>query len=247
MTDVLTRRHTPFWPRRAARLAGFLYLLVIVGGGFAEIGVRQRLLVANDPAATASNILAHEQLFRWGFTADLFQALCIPPLILLLYVLLKGTHRYVAIVAVFFSLIGAAVQSATLLGHFAPLILLKRGAAFGVDPALLQAATYMALQLQGIGYAAGLVFFGGTMFARGYLIVRGPVVPRWIGVFLMIEGVAYWLNSTIDFVAPALASTALPILMATGLAEVALCVWLLIAGVNANKWQELRQLAEHNA
>jgi hypothetical protein len=58
MTDVLTRRDTPFWPRGAARLAGFLYLLVIVGGGFAEIGVRQQLVVANDPATTAANILA---------------------------------------------------------------------------------------------------------------------------------------------------------------------------------------------
>jgi hypothetical protein len=57
-------------PRTYARIAGSLYLIVIVAGAFAEIFVRQRLVVAHDAAATANNILAHEQLFRWGFAAD---------------------------------------------------------------------------------------------------------------------------------------------------------------------------------
>jgi hypothetical protein len=137
------------------------------------------------------------------------------------------------------------VQSVALLGHFAPLILLKRGAALGVAPDLLQAQAYMALQLQGIGYAIALVFFGGTMLARGYLILRGTFLPRVIGVFLMIEGVAYLANSFVDFIAPGLAASFLAILMVTALAEVVLCLWLLVMGVNVTKWQEQRRLALH--
>jgi hypothetical protein len=229
-----------FWPQPAARLAGFLYLVVIIAGGVAEIGVRQRLVVVNDAAGTANAILAHEQLFRWGLAADLLGLLCVVPLIVLLYELLRVASQRVALLSLLFSTIGAAIQSATLIGHFAPLTLLKRGVAFGVNLDLLQAQTYMAIQLQGIGYAIALVFFGGTMFTRGYLILQSSVVPRWLGAFLMVEGVAYWANTFVTILAPGHAATALGILMGTALAEVALCLWLLVKGVNAGRWQQLR-------
>lgn len=240
-------RTTPFWPQRAARLSGLLYLVVIAGGVIAELFVRERFLVAGDPVATANNILANERLFRWGFASDLIAGLCVVPLIYLLYELLKDGNRHVARTTIFFSLVGTAVQSTALLGHFAPLILLKRGVALGVPIDLLRAQTYMALQLQGIGYAVALAFFGGTMLFRGYLIVRSAIVPRAIGVALMIEGVAYWVNSFVDFVAPGFAGAVLQILMVTALAEVALCLWLLVMGVNVGRWQELRALADRGA
>jgi hypothetical protein len=223
-----------FWPQRAARLSGVLYLVIIVAGGFAELGVRERFLVNGDVVATANNILAHERLFRWGFAADVLAGVCVVPLIYLLYELLKDANRHVARTAVFFSLVGIAVQSAALVGHFAPLILLTRGAQFGVSIDLLRAQTYVALQLQSTGYAVALVFFGGTMLCRGYLIVRSGIVPRAIGVMLMIEGVAYWANSFTDFVAPGFGQAALQILMVTALAEVALCLWLLVMGVRVH-------------
>jgi len=227
-------------PQVYARLAGVLYLIVIVCGGFAEIFVRQRLVVANDAAATANNILAHEQLFRWGFAADLAAVLCVMPLIMLLYELLKVINRRVALMAVFFSLVGCAVQSAALLGHFAPVILLTRGRDLGVNPELLRAQAYMALQLQSIGYAAALAFFGGTMLSRGYLILHARFMPRIIGLFLAIEGVCYLVNSFVDFLAPGFANAVLAILMVSALAEVLLCFWLLVIGVNVAKWREVR-------
>jgi hypothetical protein len=234
----MTTTHSEFSPQRYARMAGALYLIVIVAGAFAELFVRQRLVVPQDAAATANNILAHEQLFRRGFAADLIALLCVPPLILLLYELLKIVNRRVALLALFFSLIGSAVQSAALLGHFAPLVLLKRGHDLGVNQELLQAQTYMALQLQGIGYAVALAFFGGTMLARGYLIFRSGFLPRFIGLFLAVEGVCYLANSFADFLAPGIASTVFAVLLATGLAEVLLCLWLLLKGVNVAKWHE---------
>jgi len=244
MGDPARVSDRPFWPQRAARLAGLLYLVNIVGGIVAEIVVRQRFVVANDPIRTANNILGNERLFRWGFAADVVAAVVVLPLILLLYDLLKIVNKRIAMLALFFSLVGISVQSAALLGHFAPLILLKRGAALGVDMELLRAQTYMALQLQGIGFAVALVFFGGTMMARGYLIARSAIVPRAIGVFLMIEGVAYWANSFVDFLAPGFAPTLLGILMVTGLAEVVLALWLTVRGVNVARWNEWHRTAQ---
>jgi hypothetical protein len=227
-----------FSPQLYARMAGLLYLIVIVTGIFAELFVRQRLVVSNDAVATATNILAHEQLFRWGFAADVIGLVCVMPLILLLYELLKVVNPRIAMLALFFSLVGAAVQAVALLGHFAPIVLLKRGHDLGVSQELLQAQTYMALQLQGIGFATALMFFGGTMIARSYLIMRATFIARILGVFLVIEGVAYLANSLADFVAPGMARTVFAVLMVTGLAEVLLCLWLLSRGVSVAKWKE---------
>jgi hypothetical protein len=232
---------------KSARLAGFLYVMVIVFGFFAEIGARQRLVVANDAAATAANILAHESLFRWGFASDLIAVLCVLPLILLLYELLTVVNRQLALLALFFSLVGTAVQSAALLGHFAPLILLTRGAALGVSMDLLQAQSYMAIQLQGIGYAIALVFFGGTMLTRGYLVWRSTFLPAFIGVLLLLAGAAYIVSSFVLFVAPAIGVYAMALLIFPFIGETSLALWLLIKGVDTARWQEASRAATISA
>lgn len=229
-----------FSPLTAARIAGVLYLIVIVTGIASEIFVRERLIVAYNAAATAENILRHERLFRLGFASDLFGLLCVIPLVLLLYELFEIVNARIALLAVFFSLVGTAVQATALLGHFAPLILLNARHPLHLGPELLQAQTYLALQLQRIGFAVALAFFGGTMLARGYLILHATFFPRFIGALLLIEGMAYLANSFADFVAPGVAPTFFSILMVSGLAEVILCLWLLVNGVNEERWEAQR-------
>jgi len=238
MSREMTARADEFSPQVYARIAGFLYLIVIVGGAFAELFVRQRLVVANDAAATANNILAHEQLFRLGFAAELIPLLCNVPLAVIFYELFKVVSRRVSLLVVFFSLVGTAIEGADLLNHFAPLILLKRGHDLGVDQQLLQAQAYMALNLQSIGFAIALTFFGCFCLSLGYLIFRSGFLPRVLGVLLAIEGVCYLTNSFADFLAPGIAARVFAFLLVSGLAEVALCLWLLLRGLNVAKWQE---------
>lgn len=232
------RRDAEISPLLYARTAGFLYLIIIAGGIFAELFVRQGLVVAKDPVATANNILANEQLVRWGFAAQLVPLLCNMFLAVLLFELLSVVNRRIAWSIVFCSLVGSAVEAVSLLSHFQPLILLKRGPAFGVDLQLLQAQAYMALTLQSIGFSIALTFFGCTCIARGYLIYRSGFFPRILGAFLAIEGVCYLINSFTTFLAPAFAPKVFALLLVSGLAEVFLCLWLLLRGVNVAKWQE---------
>jgi hypothetical protein len=224
-------------PRRSARAAGGLYLLIIAAGIFAELVVRNRLIVPGDAARTAANILASEQLYRWAFAAEVFACLCVIPLILLLYELFKIVSKRVALLAVFFSLVGTAVQSAALIGHFAPLLLLAPGPELGIPADSLQVASYFALRLQSAGYAVALAFFGGTMLARGYLILRCLFLPRIIGVLLAFEGVSYLANSFVHFVAPGAAPLVFKVLMVSGVGELVLCLWLIVAGVNDARWR----------
>jgi hypothetical protein len=238
MSGTAATRDPEFSPQAYARAVGVLYLVIILGGIFAEIFVRGRIVVSNDAAATASNILAHEQMFRLGFAAQLIPLLCNLPLAVMFYELLKVVNRRVAMVVVLFSVVGSAVEAATLLTHYAPLVILKRGEMLGMAPDLLQALTYMAMQLQTIGFSIALTFFGGTCLARGYLIFKSGFLPRFIGLFLAAEGVAYLANSFANFLAPSVARTLFAALLVFGLAEVILCLWLLIRGVNVPRWRE---------
>ena len=234
----MTTRETDFSPVAYARIAGALYLVIIAGGIFAEMFVRQRLFVPNDAAATAANILSHEQLYRWGFAAQLVPLLCNMFLAVIFYSIFAVVNRRLALTVAFCSLVGSAVEASSLLAHFAPLTLLKRGAALGVDVQLLQAQAFMAFQLQAVGFSVALTFFGLVCITRGYLIVRSGFFPRFIGVFLAIEGVCYLVNSFGVFLAPRSAAKLFDILLISGLAEVVLCLWLLIRGLDVARWKE---------
>ncbi len=80
-------------PRAQARIAGFLYLIVIVTGGWAQLFVRAHLIVRDDAAATAANIAAHEPLFRLGLVADLISVAAYIGVTAVLYGLLKPAGR----------------------------------------------------------------------------------------------------------------------------------------------------------
>jgi Domain of unknown function (DUF4386) len=226
-------------PRLKARIAGLLYLVVILGGVFAEMGVRARLVVTGDAAATAHNILTHELLYRWGFVIELICILCNVPLSFLLYDLFKIVNRKLAVMALLFAMIGTAVEGVSLLAHFAPLLLLGKGAYLSAfTEAQLQAATYLSLRMFEHGFMIALSFFGFFCIAQGYLIFRSTFFPRVIFALLLIQGTLYLTNSFAHFLAPAVGDRVFPFLAVSGIAEVSLCLWLLVVSVNESRWLE---------
>src|SRR5882672_9387019 len=182
-------------PRVKARIAGLLYLIIIVGGIFAQIGVRDRLVVNGDAAATAQNIVSHELLYRLGFAVEVFYLLCNIPITMILYDLFKIVNRKMAMILVFFSIVGTAVEGVALLAHYAPLVLLGKGAYLAAfTAAQLQAAAYMSLQMFDYGFMIALSFFGFFCISLAYLIFRSTFFPRVIGGLLAIQGTLYLTN-----------------------------------------------------
>jgi hypothetical protein len=228
----------PERPQLYARVAGALYLLVIVGGIFAELFVRARLIVHGDAAATAYNIRAHDLLYRLGFVVEIFYCLCNVPLIFILYQLFKVVNRNVALMMVLFALLADAVESISLVAHVAPLEILGRETSLHEFAAgQVEALAYLALQMFEYGFAISLVFFGCACLAMAYLTVNSWFFPRVIGLLLAIEGVGYLINSFSLFLAPALQASLFPYFAATAVAELALCLWLLVRGVNVQRWK----------
>lgn len=218
--------------RALTRWAGVLYLIIIVLGVSSEVGVRGRLIVAEDAAATAANLTASAGLYRAGFFADLVMCLSDVALAVLLYVLLSRVQRTLAMVALFFRLTQTAILGGGLLLAYAPLVLLEGAAAGPVaDPAAESQALFFT-QLHALGYDLGLVFFGVHCWLLGVLIVRSGFLPRPVGWLVFAAGCVYVAGSAIRFGLPAASASFAPAYAVCLVAELALGLWLLIRGAN---------------
>lgn len=235
MTESLQSRP----PKRAARLGGFLYLVIIAAGFFSEGYVRGNLIVAGNAAATAHNILGSQLLYRLGGAAEFVTLSCDIAVALILYMLLRPVNRDLALLAAFFRLVFTAVYATLSLTHFAPLLLLSSaGAAF--TPAQLQAMSVFALKLHNLGYNVSLVFFGFHCLLIGWLIARSGLLPRAIGGLLAIAGACYLVNSFAGVTVPGFASMLFPWILLPGfVAELCLALWLLIFGFSEARWRHL--------
>jgi Domain of unknown function (DUF4386) len=228
-------------PRPKARFAGGLYLLIIAGGLFAVGYVPAAIVVHGDAAATAHNLLANESLYRLGLAVHVIIALCNVPLAVIFYDLFKAANRSLAGVLVLFILVGVAIESVNLLNEFAPLVLLRGEHYAGVISAeQLQAQAHMPLELQNVGFNLSLAFVGCYCLVAGCLIFRSRLLPQAIGVLLAIGGLCYVFNSFAYFLAPDFAAGLFPFIqLPSFIGELSLCLWLLIKGVNVERWEEL--------
>jgi hypothetical protein len=223
-------------PQCKARIAGVFYLLTIVTRMFVEIVVRQPHVIADDAAATAANILAHEPLWRWGFAVDIIAFASYVAVAALLYELFKPVNRSLSLVAAFFSLAASVVQAISSLFHLAPLFLLGNTPhlkAFSVEQ--LQTLALVFLRLRAAAYHnIGLVFFGFYLLLVGILILKSIFLPRILGVLMALAGLSY-----VPFLSPPLVQSLQPyILFFPGVGQISFALWLLVMGVNVQRWKE---------
>ena len=217
-----------------------LYLISGVPAGF-SVYVFLKLVVRGDPAATATNILGSEGLFRLGFVADLVGILFFVGAMLFLYKLFKPVSRSLALLLLCFGLIGSTIQALDAIRDLAALLLLKGGAGLtAFTPGQAQALALLCLRLHVLTYDLALVFFGSSTALMGYLILRSTFLPRILGVLMVIDGVGYLTFSLATFLSPPLAAHLYPYLpFSTALlGELPLMLWLIVKGVNAERWEE---------
>jgi hypothetical protein len=227
------RKAAPAWK---ARIAGAVYFISGWAYTFADGSVRGKLVVEGDGAATAHNILTHLPLYRVGFATDLLAAVLYIAVTLLLYDLFRPVNPSVSLAAAFFSFGGCILQAAGSLFHLAPLVILGGAPYLSVfKPEQLQSLALLSLDLRAQTINIYMVFFGCYCILIGVLILGSKFMPRIIGVFMAIAGTGY-----LTFLSPPLAHNLFPhVLMPAGaLGEGSLILWLLIFGVNSQRWRE---------
>lgn len=235
----MTNRTAEPSPRKYARIAGLLYLVVIVTGVFAQFFVRSPLIVPGDAAATANKIMASEWLYRAGFVSDLIAATCYFLLALTLYVLLKPLNKNLALLCVLLVSISTAIMCLNMLNQFAALLLLSGADYMTVfERDELQALVLFFLNMHSYGYTVAGIFFGGWLLPLGYLVFKSGYLPKALGVLLMIATFGFLIDIFIASLFPRYEAIAYPFLAVDAVAEVLFCLWLLFKGVNVERWKE---------
>jgi len=242
-TAIITERIEEASPGSKARAAGFFWLMTILTGMFAFL-IGGSFVVPGDAATTAANIMAHEPLYRWAFVSNLIATVCYLVATLFIYVLLKPVNRNISLLGAFFSLTGCASGGVSCLLYLAPIGILsgaKYLSVFSVEQLQALALTFVTLSLQVSDI--GLVFFGLQCLSVGYLIRRSTFLPRILGVLLAITGLCYLTNSLANFLSLLFKAYLLPFVAAGGLlGEGSLSLWLLVKGVNVQRWKEQASL-----
>jgi Domain of unknown function (DUF4386) len=222
--------------QKYARIAGVLFLLSLVAGGFGEAYVPSKLVVSTDANSTAANIKAFDFLFRMGFAGFLIESGCDIALSLIFYVLLRPVSKNLSLLAAFFGLVSTTLFAFAELFYFmAPIIVRGDGYLNTFSPDQLNTLALLSLKFYVFGAAVFTVYYGIGWIIRGYLIFRSGYLPKFLGGLMAIGGLGFVARNFALVLAPAYASGTLLLLMFPG--ALLLTAWLLIKGVDLPRWQ----------
>jgi Domain of unknown function (DUF4386) len=218
-------------PKRVARIAGVLYLLVGIFGGFAQGFVYPKIYVAGDAVATAANLIANSGLVRLGVVADFFDNTIWVFLALVLYRLLKHVNKGAASAMVVLVAIGAGITMLNAVFEFEAL----RVASGAVNLASVAGSNALALLLidaQHYGLLVASIFFGLWLVPLGYLAYKSGWFPRTLGVALIVGGACYLVDMLAAFLLPDIGKAIHSYVnIGSAIAEIWMVGYLLVIGV----------------
>jgi Domain of unknown function (DUF4386) len=204
---------------------------MVLTGPLSLIYIPNKLIVRGNATATAANILSHESMFQLWIIGDLWTSVIFICLAIALYNLLSGVGRPWALLMLSFVLVSATVSFFDTLNNIAAGFLF-RGADFlsVIDKTQRDALGMLFLRLHTQGTFINELFWGLWLFPFGLLVFRSGFLPRFIGVWLMIDCCAYLVLSPIALFAPAYYGAAFRWAQPALFGELAIMLWLLIKG-----------------
>jgi len=222
--------------QKSARIAGFLYLLLVPLGIFGMLYIPNTLFVPDDIATTVSNIRANQRLFQASIVAALVTQLVQIFVVLYLYRILKPVNKNHALLMVIFILVAVPIAMLNELNQFAVLLLLNGTSLLGsFSTEQIYALVELFLELRSSGIFIAQLFWGLWLFPMGYLIFKSGFLPKLIGLLLIVACFGYLADSFIFFFVPDFGITFSEF---TFLGELLITLWLLIKGVNVAAWEK---------
>jgi hypothetical protein len=218
-------------PKKTARVAGLLYLMLVLTSLFAHVYVPLQIFVKGDPVATTRNILANEFLFRTCIVVSLAGATIFLFLVLNLQRLLKEVNNRLA--RLMTALVAVQIPVAFILGalKLTALMILKDELSIAVSPSELPGLAMLFLETTRNGYSIVALFGGLWLFPFGLLVYKSRFIPRLFGLLLIIAGTGYTSGSLLSILFPDYSQPPVLPFIFFGLGEVSIMLWLLIKGV----------------
>ncbi|MDQ6763659.1 MAG: DUF4386 domain-containing protein [Bacteroidota bacterium] len=217
-----------------ARVAGLLYLIVVLTGIFGLAYLPSKLIIWNNSSATFHNIVSSELLFQLGIVSELICWVLFLILPLVLYKLLCPVNKTYAILMVILAVVQVPISFINLLNKFAVLSLVS-GANYlkAVANEQLQAQVLFYLDLYNKGNLINQIFWGLWLFPFGYLVFKSKFLPKILGIFLMAGCFGYLIDFVGSFFLPHYNETIISsyITLPASIGEIGICLWLLVIGV----------------
>jgi hypothetical protein len=234
---MLSHPATPSSPLAAARSAGALWLIAIVASIASVIGTYP-LDWRADPAALTASAINTASSIRVGFALRFFGKICYLAVSVILYELLKPVNRTVALFSAFCGVAGL-LSGISSFSDFTALSLLEESRRVAQPLAdKLQASAVTIIATHSLEPGREDVFFGFQIGALGFLIARSHFIPRPLGLILLLGGVAFLVTFFTGFLSPTLDARLAPLLLSIViLGEGSLALWLLLRGVNVDRWR----------
>jgi hypothetical protein len=213
------------------RFAGALYVLASIVGFFAMGYVPDKLIVHGNAAATASNIAASETLFRLGIAGELIGQAAFIFVALALYDLLKGVNRRHALLMVTLIVVSIPIAFLNELNSFAALVLVHGADFLSIfDKPQRDALAMLFLNLHGRGFVVAEIFWGLWLFPLALLVYKSRFLPRFLGVWLVLAGLAWIILSLTSILLPQHQDKVYTYCQPAFFGEIAFMLWLLIRG-----------------
>lgn len=213
------------------RIAGLIYLLVILIAPLRLVYIPGKLFVDGDAVATINNIATHEMLFRFGLVGDLVTAAVSLVLTYTLYRLFKSVDRNAALLMLMLGFMDTPLYFFNAVNDMAVLVL-AHGAdfLFAFDTAQRDGLAMLFLRMHGLMTYASEIFWGLWLFPLALLVYRSGFIPRFLAVWLTINGVAYLALSFTGLLLPQYNETMANLAFPCQLGEVAFMLWILVMG-----------------
>jgi hypothetical protein len=221
---------------KAARIAGAIYLMLVVTGPFSLMYVPGKLIAKGDATATASNVLAHQTMFQLGVVAGLAGSIIFICLGIALYRLFREVDQTQALLLVGFVLVSATIGFLDELNNLAALILFRGGeflTVFNKDQLDALGMLFVRLHFQGI--VINELFWGLWLLPFGVLVYKSRFLPRILGVWLIVNCFAYVIISLTGIFAPRNYERVFTMSQPALFGEIAIMLWLLIRGANVKR------------
>ena len=218
--------------RNPGRVAGLWYLLLIVIGPFFLLYIPNKIFVEDNASATVNNLAEHELLFRFGIVAELAGAIILILLTLAFYRLFAGVDRNLAVLVVILGGVMPAVLYFVGAGCELAALRIVRGANFlsAFDKPRQDALALLFLRLHGSQITASLALAGAWLFPLAMLVYRSRFLPRFLGVWVAIGGIAYLALSLTAVLWPQYQGKVFSYSQPAFFGEIALTLWLVIKG-----------------
>lgn len=220
--------------KKTARIAGGLYLIVVLTGIFSLAYVPSKLISWDDPSVTLQNIITSETLFRLGIFASIICYIAFLILPLALYQLLQEINKTYALSMVLLAVISVPISLINLSNRFAVLTLISQSDylhSMSIEQLQTQVMLYLDYYNNGIQIVS--LFWGLWLLPFGYLVFKSGFLPKILGIFLMAGCFGYLLNFTGKFLSPFYIESGVSKFVAipATIGEIGMCLWLLIIGI----------------